>query len=488
MKNNNNYTITRNERKGETWYNLEGINTNWENGYNCAVASSIKELIKYMRRARALNPLATFTIDNSLNPVEVATITADAAKIFTAPKAPKYKNHSQDPAALLKIMRQIAKANNKEGRYNMECIYFDSERRMAVATDAHRLIASRAVYEQYPHFAGCMVNFENGHCYKCEEDSPFKSEIGRYPVWYNAIPKNPGKPITLYQQPAVLSLVSNQCAIGTNRTTGQPVCVNGKWYNELLPYFPAALCNDTPFRAVTSQTEELIVLIMPMMYDDDLPQYLNTLATDTTDTTTTDTPTIDTPTDNPAAILKAGIDTGHVIICRTPTNQKTARAVACSTPRAVTPMPSSQKTDNPATASQPLSIDRLKEIRKTIFDGKIMNRFVEFEDKTKDGETVGMEIVYCHEDRPTTNSLVTLWHKSGYTKEVLKSYICIHTYATLDNGMCYGYYNPQEKPTADGKRREINFDYMFPISEENEKKLIQAVADMANKGQKHITR
>lgn len=116
-----------------------------------------------------------------------------------------------------------------------------------------------------------------------------------------------------------------------------------------------------------------------------------------------------------------------------------------------------------------------------------MNRFVEFEDKTKDGETVGMEIVYCHEDRPTTNSLVTLWHKSGYTKEVLKSYICIHTYATLDNGMCYGYYNPQEKPTADGKRREINFDYMFPISEENEKKLIQAVADMANKGQKHIT-
>ena len=173
---------------------------------------------------------------------------------------------------------------------------------------------------------------------------------------------------------------------------------------------------------------------------------------------------------------------------RTPSGQKTAAAVADASPtdEPTADTPAGQKTDNPATASQPLSIDRLKEIRKTVFDGKIMNRFVEFEDKTKDGETVGMEIMYCYEDRPTTNSLVTLWHKSGYTTEVLKSYICIHTYATLDNGMCYGYYNPQEKPSADGKRREINFDYMFPISEENEKKLIQAVADMANKGMKHI--
>ena len=49
---------------------------------------------------------------------------------------------------------------------------------------------------------------------------------------------------------------------------------------------------------------------MPMMYDDDLPQYLNTLATDTPSQDTTDTPiqnTTDTPTDT-AALLSAGID------------------------------------------------------------------------------------------------------------------------------------------------------------------------------------
>lgn len=489
MKNINNYTITRNERKGETCYTIEGTPHNWLNEINCAVAGDIKELIKLMRRTRTINPLATFTLSDSLTPAEKATITADAPKLFTPAKLPKYKNLSQDPAAILKYMRKIAKAND---RPQFKCIYFDSERQMTVATDAHRLIASRAVFEQYPQFSNCLVDFEAAESYPCDPDG--LSKIGRYPHWSAAIPADPGQPLSLYPQPVPVTLVSYQCAIGTNRPAGQPVCCNAKWYFEMLPLFPAALCNNNPCNAIVSQNEDLIILLMPMIAPNGLPEYLEALATDTipTDTTpapkATDTPTIDTPTDTPAAVLKAGIDTGHVIICSTPTSQKPARAVACSTPRTITPMPSNQKTDNPATASQPLSIDRLKEIRKTVFDGKIMNRFVEFEDKTKDGETVGMEIVYCHEDRPTTNSLVTLWHKSGYTKEVLKSYICIHTYATLDNGMCYGYYNPQEKPTADGKRREINFDYMFPISEENEKKLLQAVADMANKGQKHITR
>ena len=133
-----------------------------------------------------------------------------------------------------------------------------------------------------------------------------------------------------------------------------------------------------------------------------------------------------------------------------------------------------------------LNIDRIKEIRTTEFAGRVMNKLVEFEDKTKDGETVGIEIMYCYEDEPAKNSLTKLWYKNGYTKEILPSYICIHTYATLENGMCYGYYNPQENTTEDGKRRVINFDYMFPISKDNEKKLIMAVADMANKGQKHI--
>ena len=74
-----------------------------------------------------------------------------------------------------------------------------------------------------------------------------------------------------------------------------------------------------------------------------------------------------------------------------------------------------------------LSIDRIKEIRTTEFAGRVMNKLVEFEDKTKDGETVGIEIMYCYEDEPSKNSLTKLWYTNGYTKEILPSYICIHT-------------------------------------------------------------
>ena len=487
MTNTNVYTISKTENKKSTYYTIEGNRHDKKNNINYDVAGNIKELIKLMRLARVVNPLATFTLSDSLTPAEMATITTDAPKLFTAPKLPQSKNLSQDPAAVLKYMRKIAKSNDQP---QLKCIYFDPERQMAVATDAMRLIASRAVFDQYPQFAGCMVDFEAAKSYPC--DGSRSSEIGRYPNWPAAIPADPGQPLSLFPQPVPVNMTTYECAIGTNQPDGLPVCCNAKWYHEIAPLFPAAPCNSLPHRAIVSQNEDLIVLLMPMFASDGLTEYLATLATDTTSQgTPTDTTSQDTTpagTTDTTALLAAGLESGHVIICHTPTSQKTARAIACSTPRAVTPMPSSQKTDNPATASQPLSIDRLKEIRKTVFDGKTMNRLVEFEDKTKDGETVGMEIMYSYEDQPTTNSLVTLWHKSGYTKEVLNSYICIRTYATLDNGMCYGYYNPQEKPSADGKRREINFDYMFQISEENEKKLIQAVADMANKGQKHITR
>jgi hypothetical protein len=116
-----------------------------------------------------------------------------------------------------------------------------------------------------------------------------------------------------------------------------------------------------------------------MMYNNDLPQYLNTLATDTTDTTTTDTtpapkatdtPTIDTPTDTPAAVLKAGIESGHVIICQPPTSQKTARAVACTAPRIITPMPTptNQKTDTPTPTMQAELAANVKQHKTTLLD------------------------------------------------------------------------------------------------------------------------
>lgn len=354
MTNNNNYIISKSENKKSTYFTIEGTPHNWLNEINCSVAGDIKELIKLMRRTRTINPLATFTLSDSLTPAEKATITADAPKLFTPAKLPKYKNLSQDPAAILKYMRKIAKAND---RPQFKCIYFDSERQMAVATDAHRLIASRAVFEQYPQFSNCLVDFEAAESYPCDPDG--LSKIGRYPHWSAAIPADPGQPLSLYPQPVPVTLVSYQCAIGTNRPAGQPVCCNAKWYFEMLPLFPAALCNNNPCNAIVSQNEDLIILLMPMIAPNGIPEYLEALATDTiptdttdtTDTNTnpTDTHSQDTPTDtpSPAALLSAGVESGRVIICQPPTSQKNARAVACSTPRTITPMPSSQKTDTP---------------------------------------------------------------------------------------------------------------------------------------------
>ena len=130
----------------------------------------------------------------------------------------------------------------------------------------------------------------------------------------------------------------------------------------------------------------------------------------------------------------------------------------------------------------------MKETYRVEWNGVLHRRIVEFEDKTASGETVGMEILYSRPDAAgyNKNSLPVAWMKHGYTKELLPSYISINTYAQQPDGLCYGYYNPQEKISEDGKGRIINFDYMFPISEENERRLIQAVADMANKGMKHI--
>lgn len=130
----------------------------------------------------------------------------------------------------------------------------------------------------------------------------------------------------------------------------------------------------------------------------------------------------------------------------------------------------------------------MKETYRVEWNGICRRRIVEFEDKTASAEIVGMEISYRRPDAAgyNKNSLPVVWQKHGYTKDVLPSYICIQTYAKQPDGMCYEYYNPQDKIREDGKGCIINFDYMLPITEENERILIQAVADMANKGQKHI--
>ena len=134
-----------------------------------------------------------------------------------------------------------------------------------------------------------------------------------------------------------------------------------------------------------------------------------------------------------------------------------------------------------------INANNAKEINRTEFDGKLMRRLVEFDGRTPAGEKMYVEIMYCRPDGATWNnsSLPVLWHKNGYTDHVLQSYICLNTDAEEENGMARGIYNPQHTLSEDGKRYEINFQWLLEISEENEIKLLQEVANMANKGIKN---
>ena len=96
-------------------------------------------------------------------------------------------------------------------------------------------------------------------------------------------------------------------------------------------------------------------------------------------------------------------------------------------------------------------------------------------------ETLIIEIFATHsdEDKPFAkdkDSLPYLWHKNGWTDNVMESYINCHTYVHDSEGGCYGGYNVTEK--YDGKRNVINFDWLLEDTEENRKKIIEACIEL----------
>lgn len=90
------------------------------------------------------------------------------------------------------------------------------------------------------------------------------------------------------------------------------------------------------------------------------------------------------------------------------------------------------------------------------------------------GETLCFEITECT-NPGGKNALPYLWHKAGLTDKVLETYLCIDTYCKDTEGNCFRMYNPQSKRSEDGKRSEINFDWMFENTEENKQKLINEI-------------
>lgn len=66
-----------------------------------------------------------------------------------------------------------------------------------------------------------------------------------------------------------------------------------------------------------------------------------------------------------------------------------------------------------------------------------------------------------------------LWYKHGFTDRIMKSHINCHTYVRDSEGVCFGIYNPQSKPSDDKKRSVTNFDWILEDTEENRKKIIE---------------
>ena len=104
--------------------------------------------------------------------------------------------------------------------------------------------------------------------------------------------------------------------------------------------------------------------------------------------------------------------------------------------------------------------------------------FYEFLEKNKKGEKIVVEVTECYSNCEK-DSLPFLWKEHGFTKKLYKSYLCADVYVTDEEGNCYRKYNPTVKPSDDGKRYVINFDWMLEVSDENIEKILKEVNRLA---------
>lgn len=102
----------------------------------------------------------------------------------------------------------------------------------------------------------------------------------------------------------------------------------------------------------------------------------------------------------------------------------------------------------------------------------------ELEGTTTRGEYIAVEFTACTNDG-SKHSLPAIWHKAGYTAEVLPSYWAVDVCAT-DAAGCWGRYNPTTKLHESGKRLVLDFDWMLPATNENREKILAEIIRRAN--------
>ena len=103
--------------------------------------------------------------------------------------------------------------------------------------------------------------------------------------------------------------------------------------------------------------------------------------------------------------------------------------------------------------------------------------FTEFNRK---GEKIAVEFTKGTNDG-SKHSLPVMWYKNGFIDRVLPTYWNVDVYATEDggNGICHNKYDPTGKPSEDGKRQVINFDFMLEATDANKELLLNEIVKRA---------
>lgn len=106
-----------------------------------------------------------------------------------------------------------------------------------------------------------------------------------------------------------------------------------------------------------------------------------------------------------------------------------------------------------------------------------MRELYTFEEKNYKGEKIQVEFTKCIPDNNSESSLPNLWFKNGSIDRLLNTYWCVNVYATQENGLCLGKYNPTEKSNS----TKINFKWLLEATEENKQKILNEIIKRAYK-------
>lgn len=135
-------------------------------------------------------------------------------------------------------------------------------------------------------------------------------------------------------------------------------------------------------------------------------------------------------------------------------------------------------------------------MKRTEIEQQIINHYLQFITGTEvynGGNQIryhvggNFEIVVskCDYDLSYKHDTMRLWRKAGFIKTMLPTHIAVDTYYYDINGNCWGLYNVTEKPSDDGHRRVINFDYLREWTQDNINELVAECIRMREMGITH---